>query len=238
MLGEYSLSCLNIIHSVMYQHQSSYFFTLDPVIKVKLQIQWPDGTYALPMSWRGCPRGWSSGWRYQDTEDSDNKNRKSRWISKMRVSVGRDIRFYYCVKTFRGNSGIHWPKGTYCIAKKGGCPGGFRHGGIKWDDEDSRNKNRRWGVLPDGVYNKDTVVNYCCRSDANHYTPMSLPTTRPFILYRYGGRCQNVRGMRQYPIWIKWDDEDSRNKDRCWRGHPDSTCRKDQVLQMCYYTRR
>ena len=146
-----------------------------------------------------------------------------------------NIRFHYCVKTFHGNSGTRWPKGTYCIAKKGKCPHNFRQGGIKWDDDNRNNKNQIWGVLPDGVYNKDTIVNYCCRSDANYNTPMTLPTTRPFILYRYGGKCQNVRGMHKYHIWIQWDDEDHRNKDACWGARPDSNCKPNQLVRMCYY---
>lgn len=35
---------------------------------------WPSGTYTLVKPRTGCPRGWSEGWRFQDTEDKDNKN--------------------------------------------------------------------------------------------------------------------------------------------------------------------
>ena len=211
----------------------------DPKIKVRVRAQWPGGTYALPQPRWGCPRGWSSGWRYQDTEDHRTKNRRSRGIgSKMRVYVGKDIRFYYCVKKFRKNNGVRWPRGTYCIAKKGRCPRGFHGGSIFWDDEDYRNKNKRWGALPDGRYNRNTLVQYCCRSDGNHRTPMVLPTSRPFILYRYGGRCQRVRGMYYSNLYIRWDDEDLRNRDKCYGRHPDTTCRKNQVLRFCYYYRR
>ena len=38
--------------------------------------QWPDGTYALPEPIWGCPAGWKNGWRYQDTEDHHNNNKK------------------------------------------------------------------------------------------------------------------------------------------------------------------
>ena len=68
----------------------------------------------------------------------------------MRVHVGKDIRFYYCVKTSNKDRDVPWPKGSYCIAKKGGCPRGFHAGSIYWDDEDRRNRNSRWGTLPDG----------------------------------------------------------------------------------------
>ena len=212
-------------------------FPSDPLIKVKHLTQWPDGTYALPMARWGCPRGWYSGWRYQSTEKRGNGNSQG-ITSKMRVYVGRDVRFFYCVKTIRGQNDIKWPTGTYCIAKKGKCPRGFISGGIKWDDENRHNKNRRWGVLPDGRYNRDTIVDYCCRSDGNYHNPISLPTTKPFILYRYGTHCQRVRGMHTSAMWIRFDDENHRNKDSCWGGHPYSTCKKNQVLQMCYYYKK
>jgi len=40
---------------------------------------------------------------------------------------------------------------------------GFAEGYVKWDDEDSLNKNDWQGVLPDGVYDEDTLQRYCCR---------------------------------------------------------------------------
>ena len=209
---------------------------VDPLIKVKIQQQWPGGTYALPQASWGCPRGWSSGYRHQDSENHHTKNRHSHGIEyKMRVKVGKDIDFHYCVKGSNTNSDIPWPKGTYCIAKKHECPDGFRPGSIKWDDENHHNKNRNWGVLPDGKYNKDTVVFFCCRSDGNYRSPMALPTNKPFILYRYGDRCQKVRGMYYSNLYLKWDDEDHHNRDKCEGMHPVASCRKDQNLNFCYY---
>ena len=74
----------------------------DPRIVIRITPQWPDGTYALPMPQGGCPSRWSSGYRYQDTEDRRNSNGKSSGIErKMKVVVGSNIRFYYCVKTVR-----------------------------------------------------------------------------------------------------------------------------------------
>lgn len=39
----------------------------------------------------------------------------------------------------------------------------FAEGYVKWDDEDSLNKNDWQGVLPDGVYDEDTLQRFCCR---------------------------------------------------------------------------
>jgi len=34
---------------------------------------------------------------------------------------------------------------------------------IYWNDEDGSNNNDVGGVLPDGVYDTDTTVHFCCR---------------------------------------------------------------------------
>ena len=211
-----------------------YFNYADPLIKVKASVHWPDGTYALPRPTWGCPQGWHSGYTLQHTEKHNKKSRGLR--SKMVVDVHRNrIRFHYCVKRSNKNNDIQWPKGTYCIAKKGKCPRGFWKGGIHWDDYNYFNKNWKWGELPDGRYNRDTTVDYCCRSDGNHRSPIDLPTDKPFVLYRYGGHCQRVRGMRYTQLYIKWNDSNIFNRDKCWGRHPDATCRHDQVLHFCYY---
>lgn len=41
---------------------------------------------------------------------------------------------------------------------------GFQNGSVFWDDEDSNNSNLYGGILPSGVYNWDTRINYCCRN--------------------------------------------------------------------------
>ena len=43
-------------------------------------------------------------------------------------------------------------------------PLGFDDGYIKWDDENKLpSANSATGTLPDGVYDIDTTVYYCCR---------------------------------------------------------------------------
>ena len=44
----------------------------------------------------------------------------------------------------------------------------FAEGYVKWDDEDDLNRNDWQGVLPDGVYNEDTLQRFCCRLVANY----------------------------------------------------------------------
>ena len=55
---------------------------------------------------------------------------------------------------------------------------GFREGEIFWDDEDDGNLNSVTGVLPDGVYNQDTKIKFCCRNDGDYRTAISLPPVR------------------------------------------------------------
>jgi len=48
------------------------------------------------------------------------------------------------------------------------------------------------GVLPDGSYNKNTKVEYCCRNDGSAERPIQLPSSAPFYLYKMDDICQEV----------------------------------------------
>ena len=195
----------------------------------------------------GCPahgtqfRQWYTGSRYQDTENSGhNDNRFSRG-HHLAGYFGRNIRTHWCSKTVSsGDYGLIWPKGSYCIGKKGNCPGGFHLGNIYWDDEDRRNRNRRAGTLPDGSYGRNTRIYYCCRQDQHPHNRITLPTDRPFyLMQRHRDGCQEVTGMRVNREWVKWDDEDRRNRDSetgayPYRGGSDD---RNHQLNYCYYYR-
>ena len=84
-----------------------------------------------------------------------------------------------------------------------------------WDDEDYRNSNYYTGTLPDGVYGLNTKIYFCCRSDGSYLTPIALPTSTPFYLYRLGGDCQRVSGMSITGDYIITDDENSFNQNLC-----------------------
>ena len=192
---------------------------------------------------RGCPSGWSSGSRYQDNEDSRNKNRwsPSNIASYLKFGTGGNLRTYYCTKTrdLVNDNAFIWPRGKYCIARYGGsCPSHFYSGYRHWDDEDSGNRNAIQGILPDGSYNRNTRTNYCCRSDGNPGTEVLLPPTRPFVLYRYQGICQRVKGMNSQSLYIHFDDENSRNANGCGGQYPDGSCSRNSELHLCYYTPR
>jgi hypothetical protein len=198
---------------------------------------WPRGTYSLPKAASGCSPGFSSGCVFQDNEDSGNENRFSN-TQYLSGQFNRNIRMCYCTRTSSRGS-TSWPRGRYCIAKKGSCPRGFRTGELYWDDEDSGNINAITGVVPDGIYNRDTRIRYCCRGDGSSSTAMRLPTSNPFVLYQFQSRgCQRVAGMRYHEISITFDDEDNRNANSCSGSRPyDPGCPgRNHHLYLCYYT--
>lgn len=225
------LFCINTSH----YYTPSIEILADPKINVKLE--WPQGTYAIPEPRNGCPREWSDGWRLQSTE---KKNRYQRGIEKrMRIRIKKKrIQTFYCVKTEQGSSDFEWSQGSYCIAKFERCPDKFQEGYIYWDDKNYKNRNKKWGTLPNGGYGRNTRVEYCCRNDGRHKNSILLPTDHPFILYRYGGRCQRVKGMRYTEYYVKWDDQNFRNKNKCRGSHPDSSCGRNQKLHFCYYRKK
>ena len=86
-------------------------------------------------------------------------------------------------------SGIQYPlvifwslTGKYCIYKKyPGCPEGLTSGELFWDDQDGYQINDDGGVLPEGRYNHDTTINFCCRTDGDRDDPVLLPVKSPFF---------------------------------------------------------
>lgn len=115
---------------------------------------------------------------------------------------------------------------------------GFEEGSIKWDDEDTKNDNEASGVLPDGDYGKDTVVDFCCRSDGAADKPIELPMREPFFLLKHSNSCQEVMDMRVTEEWVFWDCEDKENKNLVSGKTPESFVAKDVKLYYCYYIQK
>lgn len=200
-------------------------------------VQWPRGSFTLLKPKVGCPYGWYQGWRKQDNEDYVNRN----WISSghhFYGTFGNDFEFWYCTKDdHRIPTYGNWPKGNYCILRSSSsCPSGFYHGYLKWDDEDVANTNDYGGVLPSGIFDKDTKINYCCRSDGRASTPIELPTDHPFYLLRHTEPCQRVKGMYYINEIVSFDDEDvsTINKRGGWYPFVGDD-RDNHKLYYCYY---
>ena len=43
------------------------------------------------------------------------------------------------------------------------CTAGFQQGFVQWNDENVGNSNAKGGTLPDGVYDDNTNISFCCR---------------------------------------------------------------------------
>ena len=118
-------------------------------------------------------------------------------------------------------SGIQYPlvifwslTGKYCIYKKyPGCPKGLSFGELFWDDQDGYRINEDGGVLPEGRYNHDTTIKFCCRTDGDRDDPVLLPVKSPFFLLAYeSAKCQMVKWAVSTVEWIHYDTEDSDNQ--------------------------
>jgi hypothetical protein len=107
--------------------------------------------------------------------------------------------------------------GSYCIYKSGVCPNFMRSGWVYWDDENRNNINKKGGFLPDGSYDKDTRMEYCCQIDGNWYDSIELPVSQPFYLLTSNStdtpKCQMVKWAFSYMEYIVFDTEDIDNKD-------------------------
>ena len=212
---------------------------------VKFPVAWPKGKYGLVRPVYGCPGGSNSafyhGERKHDTEDRNSNNYWSHTFSLWGYKGKNNMKWGFCVKVSNGRNNINyqWPRGKYCILRSGNhCPTGFNHGEIYWDDEDRNNGNRHRGTMPDGVYNRNTRMFFCCRNDGSASTAIILPTNKPFILMptQHGRVCQAVFGMRVSRQFFRWDDEDSRNKDSKSGVYPlDEGGSKNHKLYFCVY---
>merc|ERR1719226_130215 len=119
--------------------------------------------------------------RYQDTEDYYNGNQ---WNSTEHFKgfFKRDgFQQNFCVKPKATSNKVdyEWPAGDYCIIKKKACPTGFSEGMLRWDDENNENQNGKTKAAknaPDGTFDDNTEMYFCCRSDGS--APVRLPTKK------------------------------------------------------------
>lgn len=103
------------------------------------------------------------------------------------------------------------------------------------EKEDSSNRNTRSGAMPDGQYDKDTIISFCCRRDRFATNAIILPTNSPFILFKKGFQCQYVKDMHMRDEFFRWDTEDD-DTNNIFRGSiPTGQVNKDVILNYNYY---
>lgn len=113
---------------------------------------------------------------------------------------------------------------------------GFKPGWIKWDDQDSRNKNKFSGQLPDGRYDKNTQIEFCCRSDGHATNAIILPTDSPFVMLKSNTHlCQHVKGMKVRSEYFHWDCEDVFPSNKAGGYRPYAYVGKNIKIDYCYY---
>ncbi|XP_044170591.1 uncharacterized protein LOC122954610 isoform X3 [Acropora millepora] len=205
-------------------------------------IKWPAGTYGIPKPKTGCPSSdgfqWMTGSRSQDTNNNESKNRKSVSFHLDAVVDKKKVERSFCLKTStaKDQNRTIWPSGQYCIYKKGSCPDGLNNGFVYWDDDKFGNKNTRSGILPDGVYDSNTEIEFCCRTDGNQNKPVDLPTKVPFYLLAYEfPRCQMVKWAVSSLEWIYYDTEDWSNDDDRGGAYPHNAATQHPTIYYCYY---
>lgn len=92
------------------------------------------------------------------------------------------------------------------------------------------------GTLPDGVYNEDTKLSYCCRTDGNKTAPITLPVMTPFYLMAFNSsECQQVEGALASKESIRFDNEDTNNKDAFNGTHAYEKEGAGLTITYCYY---
>ncbi|XP_046839087.1 uncharacterized protein LOC124433368 [Xenia sp. Carnegie-2017] len=205
-------------------------------ITISTGIQWPNSSFGLPSTYSGCPgdlkSGWREGWRLQDMENDDkNHDLRSKASLKNHFAVTfrlskMDIERKFCMLDQISNNSKSWPRGAYCVYKSNNaCPNGMSSGSVKWDDEDDwpRRVNDRGGQLPDGTYDRDTTINYCCRTNGNWYDSIELPVMKPFYLLTSNSlsspKCQMVKWATSQMEYILFDTEDDNNSDNLSGNH-------------------
>ena len=96
---------------------------------MRTPLNWPKGTYGLPMPASGCPSGanfpWHTGFRRHDTEDFAGENKWSSPYDLAGPYYRNNMYQRFCMKTKETDNNPPWPKGRYCILKKGQCPQGL-----------------------------------------------------------------------------------------------------------------
>ena len=71
---------------------------------------------------------------------------------------------------------------------------GLKSGFVWWNDV-GYNVDKDIHYQPDGQYDDDTKIYFCCRHDSPPSDVITLPTNTPFFLLKYKNACQLVRGM-------------------------------------------
>ena len=150
-----------------------------------IQNTWPSGSYGLPKPRSGCPnKQWREGFRYQDSENLENINFKSNGSHfSGKVSL-HGIRQEFCIHMDTPGAKISWPRGKYCIYRKGKtCPTGLQEGMTLLSHIDVY--CFKWWIRPTG---------FCCFHCYQYTKFESFFTLHDFRL--------GTMGRREHKYWL------------------------------------
>ncbi|XP_074610957.1 uncharacterized protein LOC141865538 isoform X2 [Acropora palmata] len=240
------LCCAYLKRKLMTMIEPLVLMTLASCLMTSESVSWPGGTYGIPKPKAGCPSAdgfeWQQGWRSQDSDGNENAENTNSIFHVDAVVDGKMVNRSFCIKTEAAtNAGnMAWPPGQYCIYKRDRCPSGLKEGFVRWDDDDvdgsSLNKNDKGGTLPEGIYDQNTKINFCCRTDGRKSHPVLLPTRDPFLLLAYGSeKCQMVKGTVATQEWIHYRTETSSNADKSNGAIPYRGGQRHPTIHYCYY---
>ena len=215
-----------------------------------VEILWPEGFYALLQPTTGCPEdGFIMVFKIRDDQflklreqflGSYGRQERGRHTSASSPLTNtnegsrKTIKVKFCSAS-RPSVTIPWPHGSYCINGILGIP--CPHGLTKPSSE--IDVDFLFAGLDPGRL--ETVTHFCCQNRGSTNTPIQLPTSKPFILYRVGGACQTVQGMAFHEEFIEFNSWD-------WRVF-DSDIRPDAYqlaingiysrfkYHLCHYTK-
>ena len=202
--------------------------------------QWPGGFYALLQPKTGCPVDLAFfGGTHKFHKIAQRGKRilnpeiHSSAFSTVTLSYSDSMNFVsmeFCEVTKQFNS-ASWPRGYYCIHRVShqNCPSGFSRGKIYIESDGSNDARNN---VVDFVW--DPYLYFCCQNTSSAETPIKLPTSSPFLLYRRGGACQAVQGMKVSEEYLKVPHESC----YLFENHPDAEV-SGHVLtfHLCYYTK-
>ena len=192
-----------------------------------------------------CPSSkgftWAPGSRYHNTAGTTEPNFH---LASSVNSNGVEQRF--CMKDVNAddNSRPSWPKGRYCIYKKGAsCPYGLSEGWVFWNDNATRSRNNtKKGSLPSGTFDQDTKIFFCCQTLGNTFETIYLPVDKPFYLIAFKSvfspgkaTCQDVYGAVATVEYIKFGAEQG-SALRVSRQFPFGADSKPPYIYYCYYS--
>ena len=209
--------------------------------------QWPGGYYALLQPKTGCPvdLAFFGGTHkfhkiHTETQYSTNETNRYSYIFSSMISNSEGgqnfftMEFCEVTKQFNRSS---WPQGVFCIhgVQHKPCPFGFDYGRAYLDTENSDPSGEARNNVASGPNN--IHLYFCCQNSSSAREPIQLPTSSPFLLYRYGGECQSVQGMSVSEEFIQINTEDSSNFDFVSGSHPDVD-QPGSVMKfhLCYYS--